>query len=295
MNKFLKYVFLPAVFAAVAAMPAFCVMKVGASLPDFASIAANIGGDKVQVMSIAKGNSDPHAVDVLPSYMIKVAGCKIFFKVGLALDQWADQIIDGSGNSSLTVVDCSSGINVLEKLENPSMALGHVHPDGNPHYWLNPLNAVIIAGNIRDAFIKADPANEKFYEDNFAAFKSKIETKMAEWKETMKPLAGKSFISYHSSWVYFANAFDLKIAGNIEPYPGIPPTANHLDKLIGIIKDQSVSFVLQEAYFSDSAPNFLHDKTGIKVIKCNPSCGGTDAQSYFDFFDRLTKEIGGVL
>ena len=294
MNKVMKYIFLPAVFAALAAAQAFCAIKIAASLPDFASIASNIGGDKIEVFSIAKGNTNPHSVEVLPSYMMKIAKCKIYLKVGLSLDQWADQLIDGSGNSGITVVNCSEGIDVLEKNANINASQGHVHPDGNPHYWLNPLNAVIIAGNIKNALVKADPANASFYEANFSSFKTKIESKAAQWKEAMKNMQGKSFISYHSSWVYFADAFGMKIAANIEPFPGIPPTAKHLEGLIRIIKDQNTAFILQEGYFSDSAPNFLRDKTGIRVIKRNPSCGGTDAGSYFDFFDSLTKEIAGT-
>jgi zinc/manganese transport system substrate-binding protein len=139
--------------------------------------------------------------------------------------------------------------------------------------------------------IKADPQNASYYEANFEAFKNKIGQKYAGWKERMKPLSGKSFISYHSSWVYFAKSFDLNIAASIEPFPGIPPTAKHLDKLIKLIKEQKVSFVLQEGYFSDSAPKFLKEKTGIRIVKRNPSCEGTAADSYFDYFDSLVKEI----
>ncbi|MDR1695688.1 MAG: metal ABC transporter substrate-binding protein, partial [Endomicrobium sp.] len=129
---------------------AFCAEKIAASLPDLGSIAANVGGDKAEIFSIAKGNANPHSVEILPSYMIKIAKSDIYLKAGLSLDQWSDRLIDGAGNGNIIAVDCSQGIDVLEKGLNADASGGHVHPDGNPHYWLDPLNGVIIAQNIKD-------------------------------------------------------------------------------------------------------------------------------------------------
>jgi len=266
-------------------------IKIAASLPDLASVASYIGGDKVEVFSIAKSNSNPHFVEVLPSYMIKVAKAAIYLKVGLSLDQWADDIIQGSRNSKLTVVDCSGEIPVLEKPAKADAILGDVHSQGNPHYWLNPENGVIIANNILNALIKIDPANSEYYRSNFNRFKQGTDSRLINWKDKMGRIEVKKLIGYHSSWVYFADAFGLTISGYVEPLPGIPPTGKHLSELINIIKSNDIKILIQEPYFPDGGPKFLQRQTGVKVFKIAPSCIGTGKDDYFRHFDEVINKI----
>lgn len=282
-----------AVFAGI--MPLYAApIKIAAALPDLGSIASYIGGDKVDVFAIGRNSANPHAVEVLPSYMIRVSRAAIYLKVGLALDQWSNAIIDGSRNSELTVVDCSNGVPVLQKPAGKvDASMGDVHPDGNPHYWLDPANGVLIAGNVLAALTKADPANAGYYEENYARFRAETERRLAGWKDAMSAIPGKQVISYHSSWVYFAAAFGLKVAASVEPLPGIPPTAKHLAELVDLIKRGGIAVLLQEVYFSDDAPRFLARQTGIKVHKFSPSCDNVNPDSYFRHFDEITARIKG--
>ena len=269
-------------------------LKVAAALPDLGSIASYIGGDKVEVFSIGRNNANPHAVEVLPSYMIKVSRAAVYLKAGLALDQWSDALIDGSRNGKLMVADCSAGIAPLQKPTGKvDASMGDVHPEGNPHYWLDPANGAVIAGNVLAALKKADPANAEYYEKNCARFKGELEKRLAGWKAAMAKLSGQKVISYHSSWIYFTTAFNLPIAGNVEPLPGIPPTARHLAELVEIIKKDHVSMLLQESYFPDDAPNFLARQTGVKVFKLTPSCDSVKADSYLAHFDEIVSRLLG--
>ena len=207
-------------------VPAFSgPVRIVSSLPDLASIAAAIGGDRVSVFSIAKATANPHSIEVFPSYMARVAGASIYLKCGLGLDQWSDAIIDGSRNAAVLSVDCSNGIPVLEKpAGRVDASMGDVHPYGNPHYWLNPENGVIIAGNILAGLRKVDPSNGRFYEERFVQFEKECRDRMAGWREKLKPFSGSPIITYHSSWAYFADCFGFRIVGKIEPFPGIPPS-----------------------------------------------------------------------
>ncbi|MCX5791760.1 MAG: metal ABC transporter substrate-binding protein [Elusimicrobia bacterium] len=276
-------------------MPAHAApLKVAAALPDLGSIAAYLGGDKVEVFSIGRNNANPHAVEVLPSYMIKVSRAAVYLKVGLALDQWSDAIIDGARNGELIVADCAAGITPLQKPAGKvDASMGDVHPDGNPHYWLDPANGAIIAGNVLAALKKADPANAEYYEKNCSRFRAELAQRQAGWKAVLAGAAGQKVISYHSSWIYFTTAFGLTIAGNVEPLPGIPPTAKHLAELVDIIKRDHITMLLQEAYFPDGAPQFLARQTGIKVFKLTPSCGSVKADSYLAHFDELVSKLSG--
>jgi zinc/manganese transport system substrate-binding protein len=276
----------------VAFSPVGATVRIVASLPDLGSIASYIGGDKVEVASIAQANANPHSVEVFPSYMAKAARASLFLKCGLALDQWADAIIDGSRNNNLTVVDCSTGINVLEKpVGKVDASKGDVHPFGNPHYWLDPSNGVMIAQNILEGLEKVDQSNSAFYTANFEKFKSECGSKILVWKSQIKPLIGKKIISYHSSWVYFASAFGLTVRGMVEPFPGIPPTGNHLAVLVDLIKKEQCAFLIQEPYFPGDAPNFLNRQTAIPIVKCSPACADVKPLAYFAHFDAIINQI----
>ena len=290
-----KYLLALALVVFAGALPsAAAPLKVAAALPDLGSIAAYLGGDKVEVFAIGKNNANPHAVEVLPSYMIRVSRAAIYLKVGLALDQWSDAIIDGSRNNKLLVVDCSNGVPVLQKPNGKvTAAMGDVHPEGNPHYWLDPANGLVIADNVLAGLKKADPANAEYYDKNYAGFKAELEKRTAGWKTALAKVSGQKIISYHSSWIYFAAAFNLTIAGNVEPLPGIPPTAKHLAELVELIKRDGISMLLQEMYFPDDAPKFLARQTGIKIFKFSPSCDNVKPDSYFKHFDEIIAQMQG--
>jgi zinc/manganese transport system substrate-binding protein len=226
--------------------------------------------------------------------MAKVSQASIYLKCGLGLDQWSDAIINGSRNNKIEIIDCSNGVAVLEKPTHVDASMGDVHPFGNPHFWLDPRNGIIAARNIVDALKKVDPANGPLYENNLALFKKDFEGRFAAWQEKMKPLDGRKIITYHSSWSYFADAFGLKIVEHVEPFPGIPPTGNHLAELVDLIKKENVAFILQEPYFSDDAPKFLNRQTGIKVFKCAPSCIDVKPGSYLGHFDEIVNQLSTV-
>lgn len=278
-----------------AAGPSFAAMTVASSVPDFASIASAIGGDRVEAFSVAKATNNPHSVEVLPSYMIKVARAKVYLKVGLGLDGWADAIVSGSRNRSIEVVDCSKGIEVLEKpLGKVDASMGDVHPEGNPHYWLDPRNGLILARTIADALEKADPAGRADYEAGLARFLKDLEARRTGWDAKMAPAKGRAIFTYHSSWSYFARAFGLRIAAKVEPVPGIPPNARHLSGLIDLAKADRVKLLLQEPYFSDEGAMFLNRQCGIAVLKLAPSCAGTGPTDYLAHFDQLVDAIAGA-
>lgn len=279
----------------------FCLLssaapvRIVAALPDLGSIAAYIGGDKVEVSAIANANSNPHAIEVFPSYMAKVARASIYLKCGLGLDQWSDAIIDGSRNNKILTIDCSNGVAVLEKPTGKvDASLGDVHPFGNPHYWLDPENGIIIAQNILTGLQKSDPVDAAQFTERFEQFKKECGERIAIWNEKLKPLAGVNIITYHSSWPYFAEAFGFTIIAKVEPFPGIPPTGNHLADLVSIIKRDNVRFILQEPYFSDDAPKFLTRQTGVKVLKCSPSCADVGANSFFGHFDVIINQLAAL-
>jgi len=273
-------------------------VKVVASTTDLASIAQFIGGEQAQVESIARGTSDPHYVEVLPSYMIKVARADIYLKVGLDLDRWANEIIDGSRNGKLVVVDCSSRIEPLERpTAKVDASMGDVHPQGNPHYWLDPANGVKVAEQVADALTQVDGTNGSYYAGRLQSFKRTYERKKSEWASKTGELSGLEIIAYHNSWPYFTRAFGIEVAGFVEPKPGIEPTPSHTARIVELVKAKKIRVIGVEPYFSRRAPDTIARLTGAKVVTLPPSVGGADgASDYFRLFDVILdvlRETGG--
>ncbi len=286
--------FLLAVTALAAPASAFAKLRVAASTNDLASIAASVGGDQVEVFAIARPSSDPHRIEALPSYMVKVSRAQVFLKVGLGLDQWADAIVDGSRNSSVQLVDCSQNVHVLEKPTGKvDASMGDVHPDGNPHYWLDPRNGGVVAHNIAEAFAKADPGNAAQFRARADAFAKEAEASWEKNAEAAKKLASHEVFTYHRSWSYFADAFGFEVVNTVEPVPGIPPTARHLQELVDQAKARKVGILIQESYFAADGGKFLNRSAGVRPVVVTASCDMPTAGSYLQHFDALMTAIAG--
>jgi zinc/manganese transport system substrate-binding protein len=273
---------------------ALAKIRVAASVNDLASIANSVGGNEVEVFSIARSVNDTHRVELLPSYMVKVSRAKLYLKVGMGLDQWADGIIDGSRNEHLIIVDCSKNISRLEVPTAQVTALmGDIHPYGNPHYWLDPRNGAIIARTIAEALASADPKHAADYQSRAEAFGKQAEETWTRGKAVAAGMPVKVMITYHRSWSYFANAFGFEVAAEAEPVPGIPPTARHLAEIVKIAKERKVPIFLQEPWFSSDAGRFLTREAGVRVVLASPSCDTTAAGSYLAHFSDILGKIGG--
>jgi zinc/manganese transport system substrate-binding protein len=286
--------FLLAAAALMAPAASLAKLNVAASTTDLASIAASVGGDQVEVFAIAKPGSDPHRIEALPSYMVKVSRAKLYLKVGLGLDQWADAIVDGSRNSSVQIVDCSRDVHVLEKPTGKvDASMGDVHPDGNPHYWLDPRNGAVVANNIADALAKADPGNAEKYHARAEAFGKDAQAAWERNAEAAKKLGAHEIFTYHRSWSYFADAFGFDVVNTVEPVPGIPPTAKHLAELVDQAKARKVGLLIQEPYFASDGGKFLQREAGVRPVVEAASCDAPTAGSYLQHFDALLAALAG--
>lgn len=294
----MKHIIVLILMAIVPANAARAALKVVASTPDLAAIAQAVGGDAVEVSSITRGGADPHFVEVLPSHMVRVKKARVYLRVGMDLDRWATAIIDGSRNASLVVVDCSRGI---EPLNVPAgrvdASMGDLHPQGNPHYWLDPGNGSVIAATIADALGRADPANAARYAAGLERFRAQLDERRTRWQEAAHKLDGMEIVTFHDTWPYFTRAFGVTIAGFIEPLPGIEPSPSHTAAMIDLIRARGIRVIGVEPYFSRRTPESIAAATGARVVEMPPSVGGArGADDYFSLFDvliaRLTDAAG---
>ncbi|WP_440999436.1 metal ABC transporter substrate-binding protein [Fodinibius sp. SL11] len=267
-------------------------IKVVTTLPDLASITRYVGGDQVEVFSIAKGYQNPHFVDPKPSYIVKLSRADMFVTVGLDLEKgWAPQLVESSRNSDIQqgsagYVDASEGISLLQVPQNINPEEGDIHIYGNPHYWLDPLRGKQVAENIHKHLIDIAPEHRKQFTQNLDQFKKRIDEKMTQWQEKMKPYKGTSIIAYHNEWVYFEKRFGLEIVDFLEPKPGIPPTPSQLVNVIKKVESQNIPVLINSPYFSSKSPKVVARNTGIELVKLSTMTGGYDEiENYIDLFD----------
>jgi zinc/manganese transport system substrate-binding protein len=266
-------------------------------------VAKEIGGDRVEVASLARGIQDPHFVDAKPSFIRLLNQADILIEGGVDLEVgWLPPLLESARNAKIQRdspgrIIASQGVRLLEIPTRPiDRSQGDVHPLGNPHYMLDPENGKILAEQVTATLCRLDGGSCDVYRKNQSVFDRKIDEKISEWQKRMSPFHGTKIITYHASWPYFAEKFGLEVVGHVEPKPGIPPSPATLESLIDLITREKVRLLIMEPYFSDQAPKFLAQKTGIRVLVAYPSIvpdAGVD--NYFDIFDRNITRITEAL
>lgn len=280
-------------------LTAFADLKVATSLTDLASVAEFVGGKHVTAISLCKGYEDPHFVPAKPSLMKAIQDADVFVSVGLELDGgWLPLVLPGSRNPKIQAgakgfVDASEGVNVLEKPTGTvSRAEGDVHPLGNPHYYLDPKNLMIIADHLAQVFSDLDPDNAADYTANAKTFDARMEKSLVGWQKQLKPFKGDSVVTFHRNFDYFIERFGLKLFGTVEPKPGIPPNPRYLTETSEAMAKAGVKVVIYQPYYYADAANELAKKAGGKAFEIPTEVGGTEkAKDVFEKFDLIVSTL----
>jgi zinc/manganese transport system substrate-binding protein len=282
-----------AIVAAAVPARAQGALNVVTTTEDLASIARDVGGDKVTVESISRGYQDPHFVEAKPSFILKLQKADLLIAVGRELEiGWLPPLVQQSRNRKVQpgaegYLDASMRARILDiPTGQVTRAMGDVHPQGNPHYWLDPENGKLIAREIADKLSELRPNDRAFFEQRLADFSARVTDATKRWAAMMAPYKGTKVVTYHRSFPNFAERFGLDIIGYVEPRPGIPPTPQHTLDLMSEMKRQNVKIVLVEPYFDLKTPNAIGRDTGAQVLVMPPSVGGVkEASDYIKLFD----------
>ena len=281
--------FLPS-FALGAAEP----LSVVATTADLAAITKAVGGERVKVEGIAKGFQDPHYVEAKPSFMRLVNQARLLFHVGLQLEiGWLPLLVQGARNPSLVQVNLSQGISVLERPTGPiSRAQGDVHPEGNPHYWLEPSNGILMARRVAQELKALAPSDAAYFEQNLKFLESDLARRRQKWEERMAPFRGTEVVAYHKELEYLAKWLGISIIDYVEDKPGIPPSPRHLESLVQNMRQHKVKALLVSNFTSPTIPQAVADKGGARMIVLPVSVGGEKGiESYGDLFDAIIGRL----
>lgn len=273
-------------------------LKVVTTYPYIASIAGHIGGDKIKVDFLARGDYDPHTIVPKPSYIARLRKANLLIINGAQLEiGWLPPLLKQANNPSVNpgmqgFLDLSRSIKLIDVPISVSREQGDIHPDGNPHYYLDPHNIPTLAKSIARKLCELDMHNSAYYEKNLAAFNHMWNAKMAEWNHKLSTLRGKKVIEYHKNYDYLLRRYNIIIAATIEPLPGIPPTSKHIEKLETILSQGGISLILQDVYNLDDASKHLSKKFNIPMIKIPHDVGAiSEADGIVSLFDTIVRRL----
>src|SRR5437667_2814345 len=268
-------------------------LNVVTATTDMAALTQEVGGDKVNVESIARGYQDPHFVEAKPSFLLKLRQADLLVVVGLQLEiGWLPPLVTQSGNPKIQqgaagYLDASQFAEILDIPTGPvTRAMGDVHPLGNPHYWLDPDNGRRIAKGIAAKLGEMDPGDSAYFQPRFQDFDKRLTAAEQKWDAEMKPFRGRKVVTYHRSLPNFAKHFGLDVVGKVSRGQGFPLTPSHTMEPIGLMKRENCKIIMVEPYFDLKTPNSIARETSGKVVQYLPSVGGEkDVTDYFKLFD----------
>ncbi len=296
-------------FAALAALglvllatPASAALRVVATLPEVADLVHQIGGDRVEVTTIAAGTQDPHKVPVKPSFVTKLNRADALVVNGLGLEHaFLPALLEVASNPKIlptgpAYIDASVHVPVLEVPTSQNREQGELHPLGNPHIALDPVRGKLMAQAIAEGLERVDPDGAAAYRDGLQRFSALLDRKIPEWAALAAPLRGVKVVSYHQDLVYLADRYGLDLVGTIETKPGVPATPSHLEELVDQMKRDHVPLVVREVAYELPLAQTVADRTGARLATISTLAGGLPgATTYVDFVEANLRALVDAL
>ncbi|MSU60895.1 MAG: zinc ABC transporter substrate-binding protein [Pedosphaera sp.] len=295
--------FLATVFATLIATSAQAKLNIVVTTPDLAAIARVVGGDQVEITTLARPTEDPHFVDAKPSFIVRLNKASVLIEGGAELEiGWLPPLLAGARNPKIQSgqpgrVLCSDGISMREVPTTLDRSKGDLHASGNPHFMVDPMNARIVAQHLADAFGKLEASSAGIFSANASKFGDLLDAKMLEWEKTLAPFKGREIVAYHNSWLYFAERFGLKIELFLEPKPGIPPSPSHLAEVISKMKEMNARVVIVDPYLNRKTAETVARGTDATVLDVAQFPGGVKGTEggYIALMDYLVNSLAKAL
>lgn len=278
-------------------------LNIVVTMPDLAAIAREVGGDQVDITTLARPTEDPHFVDAKPSFIVKLNKADALIEGGAELEiGWLPPLLAGARNEKIQNgqpgrVLCNAGIAMREVPTALDRSQGDLHAAGNPHFMVDPANARIVAQHLADAFCKLDAKSCEKFNANLKRFTAALDAKSAEWEAAFAPFKGREVVAYHNSWLYFAERFGLKIELFLEPKPGIQPSAAHLAEVITKMKETNARVVIVDPYLNRKIAETVARSTDATVLDVAQFPGGVKGTEggYIALMDYLVNSMAKAL
>jgi zinc/manganese transport system substrate-binding protein len=282
--------------------PACAALNVFATVPEWGSLAAELGGDKVSVYTATNALQDPHHVEAKPSLIARARNADLVVATGAELEVgWLPLVLRQAGNPKVQpgkpgYFEATQFVTTLEKPARLDRADGDVHPAGNPHIQTDARNIARVASPLAARMAELDPANAAHYQARLAAFNARWSAAIAEWEKKAAPLAGVPIVVQHKSFTYLIAWLKLNEIVTLEPKPGVEPTVAHLSEVLALLQRQPPKMVLRAAYQSDRASQWIAERAKINAVVLPFTVGGDEAaKDLFGLFeDTIARLLKGM-
>ena len=287
-----RWMALAAAVLSLACPPAFAKLNVFACVPEWATLANELGGDRVSVYQASNALQDPHRIEARPSLVARMRGADLVICTGAGLEiGWLPVLLQTAGNSKVQPGKPGfiAAAELVDRLEVPTRldrADGDIHPQGNPHIHLDPHNVAKVALAVTQRLEQLDSGNAPYYEARGKDFQSRWQQAITRWEKDAEGLRGAKVVCHHKSATYLLHWLGMTEVMNVEPKPGLPPTAGHLAELVGRLKAEPADFITRSIYNEPKATEWLAERTGIPLVALPYTVGGTpEAKDLFSLFD----------
>lgn len=252
-------------------------------------IVRTIGGENIEAQLILPPGASPHTFELSPSDILRLQNTKLIFTIGHGIDNWSIAIADTSPDIEVITLDQNIPLRNSADLNEQYEALINNAPSSvisnDPHYWLSPNNAIIMAKTISTKLSQLDPAHTLDYKTNYLNFSNELETKIKKWQAQINNLPNRSIITFHDAFYYFAETFDLQIIATFEPSAGREPTARYMDTLTREIKKYNITTLfLEPQLYTESMRQFAKDNK-LSLWTLDPIGGLDERSSYTKLID----------
>jgi len=259
-------------------------LKVVASIYPVYDFAKHIGGDKAEVSCLVPPGAEPHDWEPSPKDIIVLQRADVFVYCGAGMEQWVAKALENIDQTRLLAVDAGKNVELLtgsgqyyhrtagsETGEAALMNTANV----DPHIWLDPLNAAVMVENITAALVKADPANQSYYERNAAAYRGQLMALHKEYQAQLGGAKGKSFVTSHAAFGYLAKRYGLIQLPLRGLSPEAEPTPARMAEVVQLVREEKIRYIFFESLVSPKVSEVIAAETGAGTLVLNPLDGLT--------------------
>lgn len=278
--------------------PVWAALNVLSTVPEWAALAKEIGGERVDVFSATHARQDPHRIEARPSLIAKARSANLVIATGADLEiGWLPLLLRESGNPQIQpgqpgYLDAAMFVKLRDIPKKVDRSMGDVHPGGDPHFHLNPHNFLPVAQALTERLVILDPAGAEAYRANHRRFSERWKEAIQRWEREGAVLKGVSFLQVHRSFGYLAHWLGMQSVGELEPKPGVEPTSGNLTQVLGQQKLQPAAMVLRATYQSDTAGRWISERAGIPLVVLPYTVGGSEgAKDLFGLFDDTLARL----
>lgn len=270
-------------------------IKIYTSIYPLYDFAKKVGGDKVEITNLVPAGTEPHDWEISTSDIVNLEKADMLIYNGAGIENWTDKVIDTLENKDIIYVKTSEGLDIhkAEEKSNNNKDNGHSHGNSDPHTWLSIKNAKQEMENIKNALIKHDSENSKYYEENYEKYAKRFDELDEKYSNTLDPIKNKTIIVAHDAFGYLCSDYNINQEGIEGLTPDSEPDPARMKEIIKFAKENNIKTIFFEELVSPKVADTIAKEINAKTEVLNPLEGLSEGQisNGEDYFSVMEKNL----